>query len=67
MPKMKTNSAAKKRFRKTGGKKGLIKRSHAYRRHLLTKQTRKTKRNLRKVAYFCDADAKNVAALLPYA
>jgi large subunit ribosomal protein L35 len=66
MPKMKTNSSAKKRFSKSGGKKGLFKRAKAYRRHLLTKKSRKTKRDLRKTGYFTKGDAKHIAALLPY-
>nr|HPH88222.1 50S ribosomal protein L35 [Chitinophagales bacterium] len=36
MPKMKTNSSAKKRFKVTGS--GKIKRAHAYKRHILTKK-----------------------------
>ena len=44
MPKVKTNSGAKKRFRLTG--KGKIKRHHAFHRHILTKKTTKQKRNL---------------------
>ena len=44
MPKMKTNSAAKKRFDFTGT--GKIKRKHAYHSHILTKKTTKQKRNL---------------------
>ncbi len=44
MPKMKTNSGAKKRFVLTGS--GKIKRKHAYLRHILTKKTTKQKRNL---------------------
>ncbi|MBP9993758.1 MAG: 50S ribosomal protein L35 [Bacteroidales bacterium] len=44
MPKMKTKSAAKKRFRVTGT--GLIKRKHAYHSHILTKKTNKRKRAL---------------------
>lgn len=44
MPKMKTNSGAKKRFRFTGT--GKIKRHHAYHSHILTKKTKKQKRNL---------------------
>jgi large subunit ribosomal protein L35 len=44
MPKMKTNSGAKKRFRFTGT--GKIKRAHAYHSHILTKKTKKQKRNL---------------------
>ncbi len=64
MPKMKTNSAAKKRFKKVGN--GKIKRSKAYRRHLLTKKSSKTKRKLRKSGFICKQDAKNMAKLLPY-
>lgn len=44
MPKVKTNSGAKKRFRFTGT--GKIKRHHAYHSHILTKKTKKQKRNL---------------------
>jgi large subunit ribosomal protein L35 len=44
MPKMKTNSSAKKRFTLTGS--GKIKRKHAYKRHILTKKETKQKRNL---------------------
>lgn len=44
MPKVKTNSGAKKRFRFTGT--GKIKRHHAYHSHILTKKTKKRKRNL---------------------
>ena len=63
MPKMKTKSAAKKRLSKKGS---LIKRSKAYRSHLLTKKTSKRKRNLRKGGYICKADASNMRKLLPY-
>ena len=44
MPKVKTNSGAKKRFALTGS--GKIKRRHAYHSHILTKKTKKQKRNL---------------------
>lgn len=64
MPKMKTRSAAKKRFVKLSS--GKIKRSQAFRRHLLTKKSRTTKRNLRQSAYVCSVDAGNIAKLLPY-
>ncbi len=63
MPKMKTNAAAKKRFKKL--KSGKIKRMSAGRRHLLTKKTRKTKRTLRKSAYISKCDYKHIALLLP--
>ena len=64
MPKMKTNSGAKKRFDFTGS--GKIKRKHAYKSHILTKKTTKRTRRLRKGTY---ADKTNVAAiklLVPY-
>ncbi|MBQ8098531.1 MAG: 50S ribosomal protein L35 [Bacteroidaceae bacterium] len=44
MPKVKTNSGAKKRFTLTGT--GKVKRNHAYHSHILTKKTKKQKRNL---------------------
>lgn len=64
MPKIKTHSGAKKRFKLT--KSGMIKRSHANKRHILTKKNTKRKRGLRQGAY---ADETNVAALkrmIPY-
>ncbi len=64
MPKMKSNRGARKRFSKTGGSK--IKRSKAFRRHILTKKTTKTKRNLRGVAYIAPSDVREVLKLLPY-
>ncbi len=65
MPKMKTKSAAKKRFAKVG-KSGKIKRSYAFRRHLLTGKSSKRKRNLRKVGYVNKANLHHIAELLPY-
>ncbi|AEF17058.1 MULTISPECIES: 50S ribosomal protein L35 [Thermoanaerobacterium] len=65
MPKMKTHSGAAKRFALT--KTGKVKRSKAFKRHILTKKTRKTKRNLRKIAYLSGVDAKNIKRLIPYA
>lgn len=64
MPKIKTHSGAKKRFRVT--KNGKIKISHANRRHILNKKSTKRKRGLRKGAY---ADVTNLSALkrlIPY-
>jgi large subunit ribosomal protein L35 len=63
MPKMKTSSAAKKRFKRLGGKK--VKRAKAYRRHLLTKKSAKRKRDLRKGAYVSAADVSKILVLLP--
>ena len=62
MPKMKTKSSAKKRFTLTGT--GKIKRKHAYKSHILTKKTKKQKRNLTKVSMVDSADEKNVRAML---
>ncbi|GIV61765.1 MAG: 50S ribosomal protein L35 [Rhodothermaceae bacterium] len=45
MPKMKTNSGAKKRFKQTGT--GRLRRKKAYHSHILTKKSPKRKRNLR--------------------
>lgn len=64
--KMKTNSSAKKRFSKTGGKIVKIKRGKAYRRHLMTRANAKTNRQLRKATYVCASDLKAIKLLLPY-
>jgi large subunit ribosomal protein L35 len=63
MPKVKTNRAAKKRFRKTGG--GKIKRNSAFRRHLLTSKPPGRKRRLRKAAYVHPSDERELQKLLP--
>ena len=62
MPKMKTNTGSKKRFTLTGS--GKINRKHAYHSHILTKKTKKQKRNLDHVALIDKADVKRVKALL---
>ncbi|MGM9763849.1 MAG: 50S ribosomal protein L35 [Candidatus Cryptobacteroides sp.] len=62
MPKMKTNSGAKKRFTLTGT--GKVKRKHAYKSHILTKKTKKQKRNLTHVAIVSSVDERRVKALL---
>ncbi|MDD4108134.1 MAG: 50S ribosomal protein L35 [Prolixibacteraceae bacterium] len=62
MPKMKTNSGAKKRFKLTGT--GKIKRKHAYKRHILTKKSTKRKRNLGYWTTIDQANEKNVKLLL---
>ncbi len=62
MPKMKTNASAKKRFKLTGS--GKIKREKAYKSHILTKKSRKTKRNLRQSTLVDKADEKNVKRML---
>ena len=62
MPKVKTNSGAKKRFALTGS--GQIKRKHAYKSHILTKKTKKQKRTLTKFSILDTANQKNVRELL---
>ncbi len=62
MPKMKTNSSAKKRFAITGT--GKIKRKKAFKRHILTKKETKQKRNLGYDAIVSKADEKNVKHML---
>jgi len=62
MPKMKTNSGAKKRFTLTGS--GKIKRKHAYKSHILTKKSKKRKRNLTYFGEVSKADEQNIKRLL---
>ncbi len=62
MPKMKTNSSAKKRFTITGS--GKIKRKHAFKSHILTKKTKKQKRNLTYSCLVNSTDEKNVKLLM---
>ncbi|HAH49838.1 MAG: 50S ribosomal protein L35 [Balneola sp.] len=64
MPKMKSNSGAKKRFKVTGS--GKIKRKKAFKRHILTKKSSKTKRKLGESTIVTDADAPKVKELIPY-
>ena len=64
MPKQKTSRAAAKRFKLTGT--GKLKRNKAYKRHILTKKTTKTKRNLRKAALVDSTNVKNMKKILPY-
>ena len=64
MPKMKTSRAAAKRFKVTGT--GKLKRNNAYKRHILTKKTTKTKRNLRKATMTDETNVKNMKKILPY-
>ncbi|MBO6297029.1 MAG: 50S ribosomal protein L35 [Prevotella sp.] len=62
MPKQKTNSGAKKRFRFTGT--GKIKRKHAFHSHILTKKTKKQKRNLCHTTIVDPTNVKQVRDLL---
>jgi len=58
MPKLKTKSGAKKRFKLTGT--GKIKRKHAYKSHILTKKETKQKRNLTQTGLVSEVDTKSV-------
>ena len=62
MPKVKTNSGAKKRFVLTG--RGKVKRHHAYHSHILTKKTKKQKRNLQHADLVVTENMKQVRDLL---
>ena len=62
MPKVKTNYGAKKRFTFTGT--GKIKRRHAYKSHILTKKSKKRKRNLGKIVVVDKANLNSIRELL---
>jgi len=62
MPKVKTNSSAKKRFKLTGT--GKIKRKHAYKSHILTKKSTKRKRNLTNPGLVSAGDTDRVMKML---
>jgi large subunit ribosomal protein L35 len=62
MPKMKTVSSAKKRFKLTAS--GKIKRKHAFKSHILTKKEKKRKHNLTKFTVVHKADVPNVKLML---
>jgi len=64
MPKMKSNSGAKKRFKVTGS--GKIKRKKAFKSHILTKKSSKRKRNLGKDTLVDKTNEKAIKQLLPY-
>ncbi|MDR1409203.1 MAG: 50S ribosomal protein L35 [Oscillospiraceae bacterium] len=64
MPKLKTHSGAKKRFKLS--KNGKAMRSHAYKSHILNKKTTKRKRNLRKVVVADTTNQRQIHRLLPY-
>ena len=64
MPKIKTNRAAAKRFKKTAT--GKLKRNKAYESHILTKKSTKRKRNLRQATITDASNVKNMKKVLPY-
>jgi large subunit ribosomal protein L35 len=65
MPKMKTKSGAKKRFRVRPG--GTVKRGQAFKRHILTKKSTKNKRQLRGMVAVHDGDMGSIAKMMPMA
>jgi large subunit ribosomal protein L35 len=65
MPKMKTNSSAKKRFSLTGT--GKVKRAHAFKNHILTKKSKKRKARLTKSGLVDVTQEAQVKRLMPYA
>ena len=64
MPKLKTHRGAAKRFQVTGS--GKIKRSKAFKSHILGKKSAKRKRNLRQPGLVSASEQKRVAKLIPY-
>lgn len=64
MPKLKTKSGAKKRFRRTGT--GKILASHAFKRHNLRKRSQKMKRNARGMRVLAETDARIIRVYAPY-
>lgn len=64
MPKLKTNRGAAKRFKLTAS--GKVKRSKAFKRHILTSKTTSRKRGLRGGAVVAAVDQKNMKRLIPY-
>lgn len=64
MPKMKSKSGAKKRFRATGS--GKIRRNHKGKRHILTKKSQKRKRKLRKMGLVDPCQEHQIRRMLPY-
>jgi large subunit ribosomal protein L35 len=65
MPKIRTNRAAAKRFRKTGS--GKFKCGHAFKSHILTKKSTKRKRGLRAPALVGPTEQHRVERMMPYA
>lgn len=64
MPKMKTHSSSKKRYKVTGT--GKVVRAQAFKKHILTKKSPKRKRKLRKMTLVADANMKKIRQLIPY-
>ena len=65
MPKLKTKSSAKKRFRLTAT--GKVRSGVAYKRHNLRKRSQKMKRHARGTVVLADQDARLIKSYMPYA
>lgn len=65
MPKLKSNSGAKKRFSIT--KKGKVKKANSFKQHILEKKSSKRKRTLRGTSICSATEEKKVKRMLPYA
>ena len=65
MPKMKTKSGAKKRFKVRAG--GSVKRGQAFKRHILTKKTTKNKRHLRGTVAVHETNMGHIKQMMPFA
>lgn len=64
MPKMKSNSGAAKRFKRTAS--GKLKRKHAFKNHILTKKSKKRKLKLRHYSIVHKSDENRMEEMLPY-
>ena len=64
MPKLKTHRGAAKRFKKTGTGKFL--KANAFKRHILTGKTTKSKRHMRGTEEISEADVPRLRRMLPY-
>jgi large subunit ribosomal protein L35 len=64
MPKLKTHRGAAKRFKKTGT--GKFTRAAAFKRHILTSKTTKSKRQMRGSKLVSDGDSDKISLMLPY-
>ena len=64
MPKIKTHSGAKKRFKLTSS--GKVKRAHAFKSHILNKKSTKRKRNLRGTTVADVTNTKAIKVMIPY-
>jgi large subunit ribosomal protein L35 len=64
MPKIKTHSASKKRFRLTAN--GKVKMNHAFRSHRLVSKAKKAKKHHRLGAYASSANEATIKAMIPY-